>query len=403
VAPGQKLEEILEVHRSAESAVAVAVPGPKLDNEDAFLDVPEIVAKYGYPIEIHEVTTADGYILTVHHIPYGKKSGPAPNKPVVWLQHGLLCSSADWILNNEDKALAYMLADAGYDVWMGNARGNKYSKKHVSLTVKDKEFWQFSWHEMGVYDIPAVIDYTLAQTGQENLYYVGHSMGTTMFWIAMSERPEYNSKIRLMSALAPVSFVEHMISPIALLAPIANQLEDILNFLGAYEFLPSTALMEFLGATLCHQYSPIQAICSNVLFLVAGFNTDQLNTTMLPVILGHTPAGASAHTVVHYAQGVNSGLFRQFNHGKAKNLELYGRETPPEYDWTKITCPVALYWGENDWLGAKADTHRMAELVPTLVRKYRVNHNKYNHLDFLWAKDNDVLLNKPVMEFMKYF
>jgi len=67
VAPGQKLEEILEVHRSA-----VAVPGPKLDNEDAFLDVPEIVAKYGYPIEIHEVTTADGYILTVHHIPYGK-------------------------------------------------------------------------------------------------------------------------------------------------------------------------------------------------------------------------------------------------------------------------------------------------------------------------------------------
>jgi len=30
------------------------------------------------------------------------------------------------------------------DVWLGNARGNAYSKRHVSLDVNEEEFWDFS-------------------------------------------------------------------------------------------------------------------------------------------------------------------------------------------------------------------------------------------------------------------
>lgn len=46
---------------------------------------------------------------------------------------------------------------------------------------------------------------------------------------------------------------------------------------GLYEFLPSTKFMEFLGQTVCHQNSPIKDVCSNVLFLIAGYNADQLD------------------------------------------------------------------------------------------------------------------------------
>lgn len=55
--------------------------------------------------------------------------------------------------------LGFILADAGYDVWLGNARGNTYSKRHISLKHDDSQFWDFSWHEMAYYDIPAEIDY----------------------------------------------------------------------------------------------------------------------------------------------------------------------------------------------------------------------------------------------------
>jgi alpha/beta hydrolase fold. len=56
---------------------------------------------------------------------------------------------------------------------------------------------------MGTNDVPAEIDYILNSTGHNKLYYIGHSMGTTMFFVMTSQRPEYNHKIHAMIALAP--------------------------------------------------------------------------------------------------------------------------------------------------------------------------------------------------------
>jgi len=82
-----------------------------------------------------------------------------------------------------------------------------------------------SWHEMGTKDLPAVIDYILRTTGSEQIFYAGHSMGTTMFYVLCSERPEYNSKIRAMFSLAPIAFMSHMKSPlIQLTATIGDEL-----------------------------------------------------------------------------------------------------------------------------------------------------------------------------------
>jgi pimeloyl-ACP methyl ester carboxylesterase len=67
---------------------------------------------------------------------------------------------------------------------------------------------------MGVYDLPAAIDYVLEQTGQDNLYYVGHSMGTTMFFVLTSSLPQYNAKIRLMTSLAPIGYMAYVTSPL---------------------------------------------------------------------------------------------------------------------------------------------------------------------------------------------
>jgi len=60
---------------------------------------------------------------------------------------------------------AFLLADEGYDVWLGNARGNSWSRQHVNLTTEDNAFWDFSFHEIGTRDLPAIIDYVLEQTG----------------------------------------------------------------------------------------------------------------------------------------------------------------------------------------------------------------------------------------------
>ena len=73
----------------------------------------------------------------------------------------------EWLWNDHDKANALMLARAGYDVWLGNNRGNRYSNRHVSLTTKDKEYWDYYQQDMAENDLPTFIDYIIKTTGLE--------------------------------------------------------------------------------------------------------------------------------------------------------------------------------------------------------------------------------------------
>ena len=80
--------------------------------------------------------------------------------------HGLFQDAGAFVFNlNEGvKAPAFEVAEAGFDVWLGNSRGNMYSHGHQHYNDRDDEdhqraFWDFSWAEIGRHDIPAVIEY----------------------------------------------------------------------------------------------------------------------------------------------------------------------------------------------------------------------------------------------------
>lgn len=97
------------------------------------------------------------------------------------MQHGIEGSAYDWILNSADKAPAFLLAREGFDVWLGNNRGSAFSLKHIKYTKDQKEFWDFDFEEMGLYDVPAEIEHILSVNSKNDKLsaYVGHSEGTT--------------------------------------------------------------------------------------------------------------------------------------------------------------------------------------------------------------------------------
>ena len=83
----------------------------------------------------------------------------------------------------------------------------------------------FSWDEMGKYDLPAMINKTLDTTGQDKVFYIGHSMGTTGFMVMSNMRPEMNDKIELANFLAPVGYMQHARTPLHYLAPFADEVD----------------------------------------------------------------------------------------------------------------------------------------------------------------------------------
>ena len=88
-------------------------------------------------------------------------------KGAILFMHGILDSSDGW-LANKDQSPAIIAAKEGFDVWLGNQRGNKYSRDHLTKSPDDlqpeiekgeKTFWDFSFQEIGLHDIPAMITY----------------------------------------------------------------------------------------------------------------------------------------------------------------------------------------------------------------------------------------------------
>lgn len=64
-----------------------------------------LISSKGYPVEDYTVQTKDGYLLSVQRIPHGRVKSNSVKKPVVFLQHGLLSSATDWVINFPSEAL----------------------------------------------------------------------------------------------------------------------------------------------------------------------------------------------------------------------------------------------------------------------------------------------------------
>ncbi|XP_039305111.1 lipase 3 [Solenopsis invicta] len=371
--------------------------------EDAKLTTMQLISKYGYNGEEHNVTTSDGYILAIHRIT-GPVNSTDSNKPVAFVVPGILCDSSCYTITG-NRSLGFVLADAGYDVWIANPRGTTYSREHTDKTISDRDYWNFSWHEIGTIDLPANIDYIVKNTGREKMFYIGHSQGTTSFFVMATDRPEYQEHILEMYAMAPIAYCGRMKSPLLQLLSQITELGEIAQFIGVNEFNLNNKLTNIGAQLVCSNKAITQPICENALFLTAGFNSEQFDSERLPAILGHYPTSASVKQFLHYGQLIKSGImitsgrFQHYDY-RLGNIKKYHSLFPPKYDVSKITAPVHLYYSENDWLANTKDVDKLSNELGNLASKTLVADKKFNHIDYMWAKDVMKYVYEPILNQM---
>ncbi|XP_064094091.1 gastric triacylglycerol lipase-like isoform X1 [Macrobrachium nipponense] len=403
-----------------------------------YMTTAEMIRARGYPAEVHHVVTDDGYILEVHRIPFHSRlnlkhsvqnevekpielqllntsartdhekssAGEITHRgdpKVVFLLHCFLCSSADFVMNDHDQALAFVMSNEGYDVWLGNMRGNIYGRRHTKFSPSDTQFWEFSIDTCARYDVPAMLQYVRTQTGVNQLNYIGHSMGNMLFFAMMSIHPHINSWIRAMAGMGPVAYMYHGHAQLGFLAPVTDKLERSLAKKGQLEFMAPTNTTAMMVSGLCSETIFFRPICQLIVDMIAGPSSRNVDPVYLPVIAAHTPAGSSFRIFAHLLQFVRDRTFQAYDWGPTKNHQLYGSLRPTRLELSKVTVPVAGFWSSSDVLADPRDVARTLREVSNLVLNHQVQHNSFNHMDFLWGENARSLVYKHIIDFFDQY
>lgn len=187
-------------------------------------------------------------------------------------------------------SFAFFFADAGFDVWLNNSRGNCYSRDHKYLDPdNDEEYWDFSFHELGKFDQPALFSYILKHTGNSSLTYIGHSQGTTQMFAGLSMNSDFfKGKINLAVMLAPVATVHNASAKLLQKNADNEKLMSMLKMMGP-EIMPNPNVEGKLSSA----FIKLAGNGKIALSFVSDSNPGLLSQTGLETYMGHFPAGAS--------------------------------------------------------------------------------------------------------------
>ncbi|CAI0439936.1 unnamed protein product [Linum tenue] len=361
-----------------------------------------LVTNQGYICEEHTVTTSDGYILSLQRIPVGISGGITPGKRTpVLLQHGVLMDGMTWLLLPPSQALAFVLADNGYDVWIANSRGTKYSRGHVSLTTDDKDYWNWSWDELVNYDLPATVDYVHNQTG-EKLHYIGHSQGTLIALASLS-KGLLMDKLRSATLLCPIAYLGQMNSFLARVG-VDLFIAKELYWLDFKEFNPKGIDV----ANLLHNICNVPGVdCGDLMTAITGQNCC-LQSSTVDLFLKYEPQPTSTKNMIHFAQMARRGTLAMYDYDdEYENMNHYGQPSPPEYSMTTIPddFPLFFSYGGTDTLSDKSDVRILLDVLKgrdDSNGKFMTQYvNNYAHADYVMADAAKEEVYDLVLTFLK--
>jgi len=341
------------------------------------LSVVDLANNLGLSLETHLVHTEDGYIIQLHRIP-GK------GRPVL-LQHGLMCNSACWLTSGQD-SFAYILAMAGYDVWIGNVRGNRYGLEHESLKKEDAAFWQFTFHHFGQYDIPAIIQKITEITSQK-ITYIGHSMGSTSMLVTGSQRPEILKHLDLVILLAPVAAGHTMTTPLKGFTPLHRHNRMMFEWMGLYALPPRVPAGNWVTRRPLYP--------TFALFFLQSFTGFVDGYVGSEDFIIHFPDSASIYTLFHYSQNISEMRFGAYDwQSIEENSRHYGQPLPPAYNLAKMEVPTVIFSAVRDTVSPLSEQHNIKAALPNVVDTREVD---LTHIGFLWGKNANKLVYQPIL------
>jgi len=344
-------------------------PGPPADCHN----IPSLA---GHPaIAVHNFVTKDGMTLAMWRVP-GDVS--KPRRPVL-IMHGFECSSRDWFAGLDADSLPWLMWRSGFDVWVGNSRGN-----YLSTTPN----WAWTQLQMGDIDLPTMVDAILADTGAKSLVYIGHSLGGLNGFMHFSENATTAKRISHFVGLAPAVYLTQQRYTWNVLAKF--HVDDIVSLATAK---PGTsfAVYEEMQRDKCYAQSFVGACWDCALDMGGSYQAgDKGFASECHEKFRCIPAGTSSDTLRAFADALRAGGFQQY-------LRTIGREI----NFTKLTIPIAVAAGEKDLFMTPADvkkTQTACTRSSDISKFWELGNG--GHMDLVWGKEAPAVVYRPMLKWL---
>lgn len=366
----------------------------------------EDIKNLGYPYEVHQVETADGFDLTLFRVQSRKWAAVRPGLQPVLMTHGLDEIAHVWIINEQDKALALVLADQGYDVWLLNNRGTAYSRTHKNHHILSHELWDYSFQDMGEHDIPAAIDYIHDATGGRKLVAVGHSQGATQVFAAISDpitSERVQSKLMGLVGMSPVPHVSDVPSKTRYIYTLVKSYVFMHGLVGLNYPVLSSTKENFVKSSIMTMCRYFGFVCEAILS-VPGLSTEFNRAELIEKFFQILPGGASFRCYLHFEQlsriESDKPVLRKYDFGShEENHKRYGTPVPPDYDFGLIRVPVYIHSGAEDILTTPKSLEKFVWHMRGLGKEVESTiYPEWDHFSVLFSRDPSLVFGNVLKD-----
>jgi pimeloyl-ACP methyl ester carboxylesterase len=370
--------------------------------ESLISDIPYI------ELEHHWVQTEDGYSLLMHRLRH--RNNKLTDR-VVLMQHGLMETSAVYVLRGED-SLALKLVRQGYDVWLGNNRSNLYGqivKSHAEDSdyipiklhhkIDEENFWRYSIDDLIKYDFPAMTKYIQKTTGIAKIDFIGQSQGTSQAICSMCVIPELKNCFRTLVLLSPALFLkkaENWILRILLKVPV--------SLMGTQEFLILVNVFQLILPPLLSGLGGLW-IVKLLGFLCQPLGSEASWQHVSKWFSGIPIGATSVNNMQHWFEMLKSGgcikTFEGEEYAIQKMLEDWQKNASVE----TFHCPnIMVVLGGADCVVDYSITSEVFKKCYPSGAQYKCEvliAKTYGHIDFLWSgKSGTEELYEKMLNFM---